>query len=194
MHAQSRDLDLISHVISACRVRWSGPAELRDSCRLICMTIASWAAWFLPGHVLDYCQLSSMIRHCWAPCLLPADCVVRVCSALWVLPPEVPVRSPPAGDQPQLIQGIRRRDILQISADGKFIRTYVECPTRNIEVIINAIYSTTIEIEVPMNEDTYDYVRDYVHELMNEAPSYISVQHNDCYAEFEMTDYDHDLW
>ena len=24
--------------------------------------------------------------------------------------PEVPVRSPPAGDQPQLIQGIRRRD------------------------------------------------------------------------------------
>ena len=35
------------------------------------------------------------IRHCWAPCLLPADCVVRVCSALWVSPPEVPVRSPP---------------------------------------------------------------------------------------------------
>ena len=33
-----------------------------------------------------------MIRHCWAPCLLPADCVVRVCSALWVFPPEVPVR------------------------------------------------------------------------------------------------------
>ena len=41
------------------------------------------------------------------PCLLPADCVVRVCSALSVLPPEVPVRAPPAGDQPQLIQGIR---------------------------------------------------------------------------------------
>jgi len=110
VHAQSRDLYLISHVISAFRVTWSGPAELRDSCRLICLTIASWASWFLPGHVLDYCQLSSMIRHCWAPCLLPADCVVRVCSALWVLPPEVPVRSPPAGDQPQLIQGIRRRD------------------------------------------------------------------------------------
>ena len=36
--------------------------------------------------------------------------VVRVCSALWVSPPEVPVRSPPAGDQPQLIQGTRRRD------------------------------------------------------------------------------------
>src|SRR5574337_1516316 len=51
-----------------------------------------------------------MIRHCLAPCLLSADCVVRVCSALGVLPPEVPVRSPPAGDQPQLIQGIRRRD------------------------------------------------------------------------------------
>ena len=108
--AESRDQGLLSCVIPAGSSAWQLPSELRDSCRLIILTIASWAAWFLPGHVLDYCQLSSMIRHCWAPCLLPADCALRVCSALWVSPPEVPVRSPPAGDQPQLIQGIRRRD------------------------------------------------------------------------------------
>ena len=73
VHAQPRDLDLISHVISACRVTWSGPAELRDSCRLICMTIASWAAWFLSAHLLDNCQLSCVIPA-WSPAwLLPVE-------------------------------------------------------------------------------------------------------------------------
>ena len=33
---------------STCSVTWSGPAELRDYCLLICLTIASWAARFLP--------------------------------------------------------------------------------------------------------------------------------------------------
>lgn len=85
-------------------------------------------------------------------------------------------------------------EILRISADGKFIRTYVECPTQTVSVDIVATYRTGIEIEVPMSADTYDYVREYVRELMNEAPSYISVQHDDCYAEFELSDYDHDIW
>ena len=48
VHDQSRDRYVISHVNSACSVTWSGPAELRDYCLLICLTISSWAARFLP--------------------------------------------------------------------------------------------------------------------------------------------------
>ena len=66
---------------SAWAVTWSGtaelhdsccsspgqlPAELRDSCLLICLTIASWAACFLPAHLFDNCQLSRVIPACSA--------------------------------------------------------------------------------------------------------------------------------
>ena len=69
-------------------VSWSGPAELRDSCLLSLVTIASWSALFLPAHLLYNFQLSRMIRHSWGPWLLPVDFVIRACSALWLLPSE----------------------------------------------------------------------------------------------------------
>ena len=46
----------------------------------------------------------------WAPQSLQMVTAAMKLEDAYLLPPEVPVRSPPAGDQPQLIQGIRRRD------------------------------------------------------------------------------------
>src|SRR5574337_1900296 len=54
--------------------------------------------------------------------------MIRHCSALCLLPPEVPVWSPPAGDQPQLIQGIRRRDGL-----GDYLYANQRCQEQEYE-------------------------------------------------------------
>ena len=74
--------------------------------------------------------------------------------------------------------------------EAMVIDAYIKVPTTSVSVDICVIYRATIDLDIPIDKDIYDYSRDYVRNLMDDAPYYVNIAGVD----FEIGDYDHDIW
>ena len=129
--------------------------------------------------------------------MITVDELLRV-SSTWVNLCDVDTREPIEFSVDCDESHMRDCEVFEIEArvtedgmpEAMVIDAYIKVPTKEVEVDITATYRGGMVIEVPQNKDTYEYIREYVNNMMDDAPYYIDIQGVD----FELADYDHDVW